>query len=175
MIDIDKKYQTRDGRAVRLISNNGTPEYPIIGVIAGQPLPSSWSHSGHYTNPRSAEELQHDWDLVPVPEKVTMYAAAATKSYNGEATHISSSIRGEVAGHGRRIGPVLEVDLPIDSKPEAPPAPRQRAGTYVNRGPYEVHNCLWLRVERKHGPPLKVLMPEGLAIRLRDAFNEVPQ
>lgn len=68
MIDIDKKYQTRDGRKVRLISNNGTEQYPIIGAIEGQPSVSCWNVHGLYTYPRGASDATHSFDLVPVPE-----------------------------------------------------------------------------------------------------------
>jgi hypothetical protein len=62
MIDIDKKYQTRDGRPVRLISDNGTPEYPIIGIVDGGGIrPRSWTAEGKYS------DLCPDFDLVPVP------------------------------------------------------------------------------------------------------------
>lgn len=169
MIDIDKKYQTRDGRAVRLISNNGTPEYPIIGVIYGADTPSSWTVDGCALRGSS---LMRNSDLVPVPDEVTMYAAA---SKTGPSSgYVAGLTRAQVEKYAFRNGPVLEVKLPIDSKPGAPPVPKLRASVRAVPAPFEAHNCLWLFIERKTGSPLKVIMPAGLAIRLRDAFNEMP-
>lgn len=50
MIDMNKKYKTRDGRSVRILCTDGTkPEYPIIGCFeTGEP--SMWTRSGFYHN-----------------------------------------------------------------------------------------------------------------------------
>jgi hypothetical protein len=66
MIDIDNKYQTRDGRPVRLISNNGAKNKPILGVISeGDPGESncSWDLNGAFCSTK----IRHVLDLEPAP------------------------------------------------------------------------------------------------------------
>ena len=66
-IDITKKYQTRDGKAVRLISDQGRSSYPIIGVVVDSDSLQEWTADGKYTTNGFDPEL----DLVPVKEKRT--------------------------------------------------------------------------------------------------------
>jgi hypothetical protein len=79
MIDIDKKYQTRDGHAVRLISNNGTPEYPIIGVVDGIRRPMTWTPEGGYLD---SAKSPCNLDLMPVP--LTKMRVAVWVDENGD-------------------------------------------------------------------------------------------
>ncbi|MCE5292953.1 MAG: hypothetical protein ABFC80_09315 [Coriobacteriales bacterium] len=114
MIDIDKKYQTRDGRKVRLISNNGTETYPIIGVIDNGGAPCSWTAEGYALKGSS---LMANSDLVPVPEVVKMFAAACNYGPHTEG-YTAALSRTAVEVDSRRKGPVVEVDLPVDPQPE---------------------------------------------------------
>jgi hypothetical protein len=68
-INIDNKYQTRSGLAVRLISDNGTVGFPIIGVVEGRTLPDSWQADGKFLD-RGGDSFL---DLVPVPVTRTAY------------------------------------------------------------------------------------------------------
>lgn len=98
MIDIDKKYQTRDGRAVRLISNNGTREHPIVGVIEGRPRVSSWSATGSLLT-----FGRHNYDLVLVPEKIRV-AIWIDKNRN-----VYNSARGDIVPQHATI---VELEVP---------------------------------------------------------------
>lgn len=68
MIDIKKKYKTRSGFDVRLVSDQGHPDFPIVGYIRNSLEPSSWNQDGKYHKMRL-----HDYDLVEVKEKKVMY------------------------------------------------------------------------------------------------------
>lgn len=71
MIDLNKKYQTRDGREVRLFMVDGGGEYPIVGAYkdgkADKWTPDNWASDGRWLTDHS------DTDLVPVPEKRVGY------------------------------------------------------------------------------------------------------
>ena len=65
MIDINKKYCTRDGRDVRLLCTDGPGEsHPVIGIIDND-LVYFWKLNGMYAN----KEL--GMDLIEVPNTVT--------------------------------------------------------------------------------------------------------
>jgi hypothetical protein len=69
MIDITKKYKTRDGRAVtglRYVSDPGA--YPYGGRIAGCDDEQAWDHEGKFYN-HSREPDRRDLVLVDEPEK----------------------------------------------------------------------------------------------------------
>jgi hypothetical protein len=64
MIEMGKKYQTRDGRAVRLLCVDGPGEDSVIGIVEGEDRPDVWTLSGSwYDGDRTGS-----WDLVPVKE-----------------------------------------------------------------------------------------------------------
>lgn len=66
MITIEGKYQTRDGRAVRILCVDGpASRRPIIGLIDECSAVLLWSSDG-YACPDGPDQ---DWDLVPVPTK----------------------------------------------------------------------------------------------------------
>lgn len=70
MIEMGKKYQTRDGRAVRILCVDGPhPTYPVIGVVNARTVPDMWTEYGQFV-----EAGQHipDLDLVPVPNEAVM-------------------------------------------------------------------------------------------------------
>lgn len=45
-VDLKKNYRTRDGRAVRLISDQGHANFPIIGYIDDEDMPYVWRSDG---------------------------------------------------------------------------------------------------------------------------------
>jgi len=49
MIDLTKKYRTRDGREVTLISDKGRGDFPIVGYLKGREAPAIWTQDGRYT------------------------------------------------------------------------------------------------------------------------------
>ena len=65
MIDINKKYQTRDGREVRIYATDGGGPQPVHGAISGLNFWSTanWSKNGSYTVVYGQE---HDNDLIEV-------------------------------------------------------------------------------------------------------------
>lgn len=70
MISMNKKYQTRDGKPVRLLCIDETlSRYPVIGVIADEGESSSWTKDGYYYH--DAEETD-PYDLVEVKEEKTV-------------------------------------------------------------------------------------------------------
>lgn len=63
-IKMDRQYQTRDGRKVRLLCVDGPfPNYPVLGYMAGNTKPCEWAACGEYVL-----ECVGPNDLVPVPE-----------------------------------------------------------------------------------------------------------
>lgn len=62
MIDINKKYRTRDGRPVELITTSGRGYFQVIGYVAESTYVYYWSGDGK--SPGADSNL----DLVPVSE-----------------------------------------------------------------------------------------------------------
>lgn len=46
MIDMNKRYRTRDGRDVRILCTDGPGPRPVIGIIDGSRGPAHWSADG---------------------------------------------------------------------------------------------------------------------------------
>ena len=68
MIEMGKKYTTRDGRAVRILATDMKHNYTVVGIVTpkdGHEFAEVWTSTG--------ESLVHDMgiqnDLVPVPTK----------------------------------------------------------------------------------------------------------
>ena len=69
MIDMTKQYKTRDGRNVRILCVDGPDRiYPVIGLIDGNLLASTWSSQGQY----SAENKKQELDLIVVKPKLVV-------------------------------------------------------------------------------------------------------
>jgi len=69
-ISMSKKYQTRDGRAVRLISDKGPIDYPFVGVITysnGTEAVFNWTASG------SMADREDRTDLIEVVPDVVIF------------------------------------------------------------------------------------------------------
>lgn len=68
-IDWNKRVQTRDGRPVRVLCQDGPGFKPVWGFINGGSNPESWRSDGAW------RDLQHPLDLINVPEEmwVNMY------------------------------------------------------------------------------------------------------
>ena len=67
MIEMGKQYQTRDGRAVRILCVDGPNLLrPVIGCVEGDYSALMWMPDGtFFTN----DDSPHHLDLIPVPTK----------------------------------------------------------------------------------------------------------
>jgi hypothetical protein len=66
MIEMGKKYQTRDGRAVRILCVDGPDSrWPVVGFIENCTATLNWSFDGYACR----EGTPHEYDLIPVPTK----------------------------------------------------------------------------------------------------------
>lgn len=70
MIEMNKEYRTRDGRAVRILCidcQSGKADYPVVGLIRepdGLEAVGRWGADGSFQSARACP-----CDLVPVPVK----------------------------------------------------------------------------------------------------------
>jgi len=86
MIDLTKRYVTRGGQEVTLVSDKGSNKYPIIGLIENAILPACWTRTGKSNWTFEEDSL----DLVEVKEKKKVwvvlyygpYGAVWTATYN---------------------------------------------------------------------------------------------
>jgi hypothetical protein len=76
MIEMDKKYRTRDGRAVEILRTNvKNKDFPVVGIITqrdGSEIQDRWTANGWYYQPLGAAIDASD--LVPVPTKHEAWA-----------------------------------------------------------------------------------------------------
>lgn len=72
-IEMGKRYQTRDGRPVRLLCTDKKGEFPVVGVVpyddGGAEDMEEWTSTGGYYSDQDGDT---DLDLVPMLEKVTV-------------------------------------------------------------------------------------------------------
>jgi hypothetical protein len=69
MIDMTKKYRTRDGREVRIYATDGIDEYPVHGAVLSEYGWGSdtWTGNGYVFE----DESENEGDLIEVkPERV---------------------------------------------------------------------------------------------------------
>ena len=76
MIDLSKKYQTRDGRPVRIYATDGRGKFPVHGAIKATAgwTSANWRLDGVYDMPGEDDPM----DLVPAPARryLTLVEAA---------------------------------------------------------------------------------------------------
>jgi HD-like signal output (HDOD) protein len=68
MIDINKKYRTRDGREVRIYATDGGGGYPVQGAIFSKELGwllATWSMDGCALN-----DIDHHQDLIEAKPRI---------------------------------------------------------------------------------------------------------
>lgn len=63
MITMEGRYQTRDGRPVRILCVDGPVNQPVCGLVEGESDVDQWHSDGRYT----INGDKH-WDLQQVPE-----------------------------------------------------------------------------------------------------------
>lgn len=91
MIDWTKPVQTRDGRSVRILCTDGcVNEWPIVGYIGKDVMPTAWRPSGSVGQPTA----KYSGDLINVPEKrvawVNIYAnQSPTRQHADDVGHSS--------------------------------------------------------------------------------------
>ena len=76
MIDMSKKYKTRDGRAVRVlcVDRNGK-DYPVVALVpndVGQEMLRAHTGEGRYLGPTD----EHDADLIEILPSVVFWVNA---------------------------------------------------------------------------------------------------
>ena len=64
-ITMDGKYQTRDGRPVRVLCVDAECGQPVVAIVAGYILLQFESDGRFFRN----GDYQSEFDLIPVPEK----------------------------------------------------------------------------------------------------------
>lgn len=70
-IDLKKKYRTRNGRPVRLISDQGRQPYPFLGYVGDDFVPCAWSEEGRRMSYELRPSRLHDHDLIEAPGTLT--------------------------------------------------------------------------------------------------------
>mgnify|MGYP001160693361 CR=1 FL=1 len=63
MIEMGKQYQTRNGKAVRILCVDGPGSQPVVGIVEGEDSLDTWNMDGTWGT------RSDSWDLVPVPVK----------------------------------------------------------------------------------------------------------
>ena len=75
-ITMQGKYQTRNGRAVRILCVDGPGFEPVIGIVEGEDEPDVWTPSGSWYS----GDREGPWDILPVPTKHEAWMAISNKS-----------------------------------------------------------------------------------------------
>jgi hypothetical protein len=85
MIDITKKYKTRDGRPVRILCTDGPdPEFPVVGVIPDAICTRVWTADGRFT----LTCPHHPRDLIEDKPKLRVKRWINIRRYSGFAVDI---------------------------------------------------------------------------------------
>jgi hypothetical protein len=109
LITMDRQYQTRDGRPVRILCVNRDDNLqPVVGLIDGSDL-CTWTKEGKYYHDGTADED----DLVPVPKKcnVTLYINVY-KRFNGSLVFYPYDTN-EDAENAANRGDAIAVAVPV--------------------------------------------------------------
>lgn len=109
MIDINKKYRTRDGREVRIYAVNGGGGCPVHGTIFSKQLGwmlATWSMDGC-----ALDDINHHLDLVEVKPRIKR-TVWANLYLDGRITlgHPSKEDADKCADRGRLACVKVEID-----------------------------------------------------------------
>ncbi len=96
MIDLKKKYKTRGGTEVTLVSTEGRAPYPVLGYVGTEILTTCWTKYGKISV--SVSEL----DLVEVKEVKTTTGWMNFYPDGRHAVHLTKEEADECAG-GHRL------------------------------------------------------------------------
>lgn len=102
MIELGKKYQTRDGRAVRILCVDGPGEQPVVGIV--ETMVGTWNLNGvYFLHPMNEGDrhLMERFDLFPVPTKhrgwgIVDKRGKLVASFNGEYAREEAYLQAEV-------------------------------------------------------------------------------
>lgn len=98
MIDINKKYQTRAGRPVELLTTSARGEWPVIGHIGGEDRVILWTMDGVCTYSNLGFPAN---DLVEVKPKrvvwLNVYPDGDSSSHESREDADSRSLDGRIA------------------------------------------------------------------------------
>lgn len=86
-IDINKQYQTRDGRPAKIFSVNGAAPYTIIGMVSTGKFDEStnWTDTGRFiSNPLDGDHSSYD--LIEVKTRIKGWIPAYDVMPNGLPT-----------------------------------------------------------------------------------------
>lgn len=87
-ITMEKQYQTRNGRQVRLLCIDGPRCFPVLGIVEGDEFTTAWNSYGQWEGALSSP---CPIDLVPIPIEHTRWIlmtdeAALSRIYDCEET-----------------------------------------------------------------------------------------
>lgn len=111
MIDITKKYKTRNGQNVKLLSDKGRGQYPVLGYIGKRTTPSIWTLEGRYTISGNYADL----DLIEVKEPkvlkcwVNFYTDGSCRAIPTKEMADAWNNDGHSPRYRHRIGEAVEV------------------------------------------------------------------
>jgi hypothetical protein len=157
MIDIRKKYQTRSGEDVHILTTDGRtmPRYPVEGFIGkGKETPlQTWALDGRYS--------EHPYDLVEVPQvrkpDVAEEALKAVTALNDRVTRVHDSamegianVRTRMRETSERQGSTLEQHAKVIDelnrriqKLEQKAPPCSTVASIPGMGPLGIASCLY--------------------------------
>jgi hypothetical protein len=95
MIDIAKKYKTREGLPVEIISVSGRGDFPILGYVAKGHTVNYWTATGRWHSTPGAENRK---DLIEVPREPITYTWQGTVDEMG-----CLDIEGDKLANMRRV------------------------------------------------------------------------
>jgi len=73
MIELGKKYKTRDGREVRIYAVDGGGRFPVHGAVKlddGAWRQEEWTLTGSYNGERDGHTIPHRLDLIEVKPRI---------------------------------------------------------------------------------------------------------
>lgn len=103
MIDINKKYRTRDGRPVELLTTNARGAWPVIGHIGDENQVFRWAIDGAFCGTSPIRTL----DLVEVKPKRVMWFNV----YHGGEVHAHDSREDADGGSGDNRIACLKIEF----------------------------------------------------------------
>ena len=114
MIDMNKSYKTRDGRAVRVlcVDRNGK-DYPVVALVpndVGQEMLRAHTGEGRYLGPTD----KHDYDLIEIQPSVVFWVNVSHRKNSVYAYPDESTAKAESNDNDAIIA--RRVELPIEEQ-----------------------------------------------------------
>lgn len=109
IIEMGKKYQTKDGRSVRILCVDGPLTHaPVVGVVEGQAEPCLWTKTGIHIV--ATESFRSDADLISAPIQYEGWSAMRMKSVTPESVCIADGIVFVSENEARKFGDQMLTD-----------------------------------------------------------------